>query len=902
MNPATTAAAAATNRAVGVASGQLTPLAFAPASGASFRRRLRSTLRVLSSTDSERSINTSALLRIHGPRSLRPLGSAAIRISRQAVTSSAKKAAEATEAGETAPAAAAAAAPSESTTTAVRQISPAGRRGLAASLGNPKVKPPPAGKAAQKASADKAQGAALREARSRIRQVKGAASDRSLLAIPLVPSSEKTIKGYEKKEEEEREEEDDDDDFEDDFDDDDDDDDGKKKKKKKSSRSRIKPSEAHAKASAKHSPAWLQKLDEAEIQRQRLELEADRQVKLAARLHVAPRVSLSAVSARNARARASRSNHDPLAKKSFEVYLEKERELAERKKLLSLPDKGGEDGEKKSKARADDERSNYAALADPEREQWWGVQLPEPDARKAGAVARWLEAAPSRLPFYTGTVEAWVPKKSVKAWSFKANKMGKRVVAFRDGAVVFFRAKMDQQLGDYIANAIIDQTKYNEREMLTGRVSGYTKSVKFPGLSDKRQVPVPLGDDSDDGGELLAEAREWAETEELWDRAASWAYDNPDGLPMPSLLDEMEGRRKSEEMSGKRMTAEEAAEKAEIDEVLSKLSDEALTGLDHIAKTAVVEAAASSALARRATRRAAEGTALSASVEEVEGRGGEQAGGEAGEGRGGEQAGGEAGEENQPGFSKRVAEASRLAAAASGAAAAGWNVGAPPPSLADRYYVGGGGGGGRGGRGGGRSRGRGRGQGSGFREREREYAPRGGASGGRAGGGGYGRGWASNSSNSSRGGGGSFGRDYDSFDSFAGGYDDGGGDGGYDVGGAWGNAAGVDADAGAAAARDFYESDAAAALGGGGDSWESSPPASVATSHDDDDHARKGYPYPVKGSFESAFESLLGLGDGGGGGTFSANKAASSRKDNTVAEGNRNEDPASWFDEGLEWE
>ena len=390
-----------------------------------------------------------------------------------------------------------------------------------------------------------------------------------------------------------------------------------------------------AKVAAAKAPAWLKEVPSSEIHRQRADLEADRREKLAARLRDAQArgVPLSAVSSRNARARAQRSTHDPLAKKAFEVAQERERAERERRKMFTIEE--DDDNTATTTKKKKEERYNYAHFADPTgRPQWWGLEVPDSDGRRASLVARWLEAAPRRIgPGYSGgPVEAWVPKKTVKAWSFASNKMGTRKVAFRSGATVFFRARMTLELGEYISSSIIDQSaRYNERELLTGRISGYTKSVMLPGVSEKHQIPVPLGDASGgfdgsggfDEGELIREAREWVERAEVWDRARTWEEENPGrqgGIPLPTLGEELEEKFKREDASssserGRKRDAEGAGDKdALVQALLKKVSGGALDGLDIIASTAVATAEAKAMLARQAARRAAAAAAATAAA------------------------------------------------------------------------------------------------------------------------------------------------------------------------------------------------------------------------------------------------------------------------------------------------
>ena len=141
----------------------------------------------------------------------------------------------------------------------------------------------------------------------------------------------------------------------------------------------------------------------------------------------------------------------------------------------------------------------------------------------------------SHTPHTTGgtrrTIETAVFKKKVRAWSFTAGKMGTRTVAYRGGTIVFFRAIMDQSLGEYISKGIINMKTYDEKVLIeVGRVCGYTDREGAATSFDKDQVPLPLPDAD------LAAAREWEATPEVWDRATVWEMENP-GLPLPPLPD-----------------------------------------------------------------------------------------------------------------------------------------------------------------------------------------------------------------------------------------------------------------------------------------------------------------------------------------------------------------------------
>ena len=298
---------------------------------------------------------------------------------------------------------------------------------------------------------------------------------------------------------------------------------------------------------ATKAPDWM-RLDADAIARQREELEIAQLESTATRSDAR---GPAARSAAVARARAAKSGHAALARASAAAQAARE--------AIFVP----------TPRREADGRPDFGARADPATPQWWGVELPQKEgggARAASTVAKWLQGAEKRLgslkgegrggwrcvfphtrahkksqpthllpPHTTGgarrTIETAVFKKKVRAWSFTAGKMGTRTVAYRSGTVVFFRAIMDQALGEYISKAIINMKTYDEKVSIEiGRVCGYTHREGAATSFDKDQVPLPLPDED------LAAAREWEVTPEVWDRATVWEMENP-GLPLPPLPD-----------------------------------------------------------------------------------------------------------------------------------------------------------------------------------------------------------------------------------------------------------------------------------------------------------------------------------------------------------------------------
>lgn len=269
---------------------------------------------------------------------------------------------------------------------------------------------------------------------------------------------------------------------------------------------------------AASAPAWL-KVDADDLARQRAELEADRAAAAAAR-QAAAATRGAAAAASLARARAAKTAHESV-RRAGAIAAAARADAAARSALAS----GGGGG-----------RPDFAAHAtgDP---QWWAVEIPSGDPRKASSVARWLAAAERRCgrvaprepggPDRDRVVETYIPKKKVRAWSFRANKMGTRTVAYKGGCIVFFRAVMDQSLGEYVSSGIIDMTVYNERAETGGRVTGYARREPLGG---KNQIPLPCTDAD------LEDARLWEATPEVWDRAASWEADNG-ADPLPPLAD-----------------------------------------------------------------------------------------------------------------------------------------------------------------------------------------------------------------------------------------------------------------------------------------------------------------------------------------------------------------------------
>jgi hypothetical protein len=260
-------------------------------------------------------------------------------------------------------------------------------------------------------------------------------------------------------------------------------------------------------------------VDAADLARQRAELEADRAAAAAERAAAAASRG-AAASASLARVRAAKTAHESVTRSG--AIAAAARAKAANRAELSLGGGGG--------------RPNFAAHASG-HPQWWALEIPSGDPRKASSVARWLAAAERRCgrvaPAAPGgesrarVIETYIPKKKVRAWSFRANKMGTRTVAYKGGCVVFFCAVMDQPLGEYVAGGIIDMSVYNERKETGGRVTGYARREPLGG---KNQIPMPC-DDAD-----LQEARAWEAMPEVWDRAASWEADNGSD-PLPPLSD-----------------------------------------------------------------------------------------------------------------------------------------------------------------------------------------------------------------------------------------------------------------------------------------------------------------------------------------------------------------------------
>ena len=200
-------------------------------------------------------------------------------------------------------------------------------------------------------------------------------------------------------------------------------------------------------------------------------------------------------------------------------------------------------------------------FATPGEEQWWGVELPSDEMRKATSVARWLagalaalgpvgcaeaeaaaaeaEAAGKILPpmpnLPARTMQVWLPKKKIKAYSLATHKMGAKSIPYLDGRVVFFKAVLDGALASYVANSIYNMTSYDERVALTGRIVGWFRKRVVDGV----QVPLPVEE------EALADAREWEATPEVWDYEKVWVETNGPDMPVPPLPDEVVAAREA---------------------------------------------------------------------------------------------------------------------------------------------------------------------------------------------------------------------------------------------------------------------------------------------------------------------------------------------------------------------
>ena len=162
------------------------------------------------------------------------------------------------------------------------------------------------------------------------------------------------------------------------------------------------------------------------------------------------------------------------------------------------------------------------------------LQLPIGDARKTAAIAKWLSKIHKTVggnvnPDGSKTervVEPYAPRKKIKAWNLKTNKYGTRTVAYQEGTVVFFRAVMDDALGEFLANNSINMSSIDQREENAGRLCGYFRKAKVNGVI----VPQPVTDAD------LADARAWEGEAEVWDFRRVWAVEFGDHPPPPAVL------------------------------------------------------------------------------------------------------------------------------------------------------------------------------------------------------------------------------------------------------------------------------------------------------------------------------------------------------------------------------